>query len=146
MVNSSLKLCPANPRHIPIPLPCHSTAPPPCAPSVIVIENLKGVQNDCLHHLGLPARIPHIPGLPLTHQRGPEHDCQVTGRHSVLPTMLRHLIQMQRQLPQGGIIRIWQVIDNGMHRVAANNVVVDSGCAKKRRVVCRGEQRVREVT
>jgi hypothetical protein len=83
---------------------------------IIIIEDLVSVQNDRLHDPGLPPSVPDIRSRPSTrpHQRRSKHDCKIPRRHPILRTMLRHLVQMQRQLPQRRIIRIGQIVDDGV--------------------------------
>ncbi len=54
-------------------------------------------------------------------------------------------MQMQRQLPQGRVVRIRQIVDDGVQGVATHDVVVDFGGREERGVVCGGEEWVREV-
>lgn len=101
------------------------------------------VQNDRLDHLGLPACIPHIPRpsrTPKPHQRRPKDDGEVVRRHPILRAVFSHLMQVQRQLPQSRIIRIGQIIDDGVKGVAADDVIVYLGGGQKGLVVCRSEQ------
>ena len=119
--------------------------PPIFLHSVVIIENLEGVQYDCLHHLGLPRSISHFSGArraALAHQRRPKHNCEITRRHPILRTMLSHLVQMQRQLTQSCIIRVRKVVDDGMQRVAADNIILNCGSSDEGLVVCGGEKRV----
>ena len=51
-------------------------------------------------------------------------------------------MEMQREHTKGGIIWIWQRIDDGVERVAADNVIIDLRCIDEGRVICGGEQRI----
>lgn len=103
----------------------------PCV--IIIIKDLKSVQDDSLDHPSLPARIPDVrrphhpvPGC-LAHQRRPKDDGQVRRRHLVVGAVVDDLVQMQHQVSEGGVIRIRELVDDRVQGVAAHDVVFDPG-------------------
>lgn len=59
--------------------------------------------------------------------------------------MLVDLVQVQYQRAQSGIMRVGQIVDNGMNCVATDCVIVDASGFNEARVVDVCHERVRQV-
>ena len=117
---------------------------PYLADSIIIIKDLKSINEDRLHHLRLPPSIPNIttataPGSSPTHKRRSPHDSQILARHAIHAAVLRHPIQMQRQDAEGRVVGVGERVDDGVEGVAAEDVVGDLGGGDEFGVVLSGE-------
>lgn len=89
----------------------------------VIVKDLHRVLQDGVNHLALPRRVRDV-GLGAAHERGPEHDGQVLARHAIHAGILDDAVQVQGDRAEGGVVRVWEVVDGRVQRITADDVIV----------------------
>lgn len=94
------------------------------ASSSVVVKDLVRVLQDRIHHSALEPRIGDGALHVGAHESGAEHDGQVLTVHPVDRRVLDDTVKVQRDSSKGGVVGIRKRVDDGVERVATDDVIV----------------------
>lgn len=90
---------------------------------IIIVKDLVSVVQDGLDHADLPTGIRNRSVTAGAHQGRAKNDGQILRAHPVGGRVLDHLMKMERQGPQGGVVRIREAVDDCVEGVTADDII-----------------------